>query len=408
MKYQVRGADRESGEDIRLTISADSLQQAEEKAANYGILIQDVQELPANVEGQPLGHQDATRAPAQQPVQALADQVDTRRVEMPRHPRPAEIKTTDTRSNSLGIAGLVVAIIGLLLCWIPFVAILSLPISALALLLGMIALLVSLTRSGFGIGYPIATISLSVGAIVMAMIMGIGMFKATGDALNEMNNALAKSAAEREQARSGFAPALDTESQSNANPSDAANADPDAATSTSSSAPAVAQAPAIESRPTFYTMDRPAILADGDIIIRVSDVRIEKPHLTDFLGDASRAVEEALVITLVVENHSGGRKLDFRSWTDGLASAFGNGPALKDNFGNAYRRINYGSNTIAQVDGSGSIYPGKQRTDAVVFELPVDTATELELVINARNIDSENDNSLVFRVPSVAPGAGEK
>ena len=113
-----------------------------------------------------------------QPIQP----VEARRVPPP----TVNIQTQPTRSNSLGIASLILGILAFLICWIPFVAIVSMPLSGLGLVLGLIGIVLALTRSGYGIGFPIAGSAISALALIIATVMGFGMFVATSGALSDI------------------------------------------------------------------------------------------------------------------------------------------------------------------------------------------------------------------------------
>jgi hypothetical protein len=60
---------------------------------------------------------------------------------------------------------------------------------------------------------------------------------------------------------------------------------------------------------------------------------------------------------------------------------------LEDNFGNTYKRINFGfsSNPVGAVERSESIYPNKSVSDVLVFEMPIDTIEYLRLELPAKN-----------------------
>lgn len=62
----------------------------------------------------------------------------------------------ETATHSLGISSLVLGIFAIVVSVIPCAGILALPIAGVGLLLGLIAGIISLARSGKGIGYPIA------------------------------------------------------------------------------------------------------------------------------------------------------------------------------------------------------------------------------------------------------------
>jgi hypothetical protein len=72
--------------------------------------------------------------------------------------------------TGLGIASLVLGIVGLLIAFIPLVGIISLPVTGTGLLLGIIALIVGIARSRQGLAFPIA------GSSVNAVAIGVALF----------------------------------------------------------------------------------------------------------------------------------------------------------------------------------------------------------------------------------------
>jgi len=81
------------------------------------------------------------------------------------------------------------------------------------------------------------------------------------------------------------------------------------------------------------------------------------------------------------------RKVDYYGW-----GTFGDNfssrliPRLTDNFGNSYRRVNFGPNE--RVNGQvrlEALHPGKSVGDLVVFEVPIDKVEYLRLELPAGN-----------------------
>jgi len=99
------------------------------------------------------------------------------------------------RTSSLGVVSLILGVVAFLLCWIPLVGMLSIPLSALGLLLAAVGFLVALVRRGSGIGYPIG------GGIVsgLALAIGIAQVGAVGSALTGVATAIDES--HRQQTR---------------------------------------------------------------------------------------------------------------------------------------------------------------------------------------------------------------
>ena len=51
---------------------------------------------------------------------------------------------------------------------------------------GIIGIVLALTRSGYGIGFPIAGSSISALALIIAAVMGLAMFAATSGVLSDI------------------------------------------------------------------------------------------------------------------------------------------------------------------------------------------------------------------------------
>ena len=81
----------------------------------------------------------AVMAPPVQNVQAVAV-----RVEAPR------------RGSGLGLAACILGVLAFVICWVPLIGLIGVPLSALGLILGLIGLLVAILRKGAGIGFAIA------------------------------------------------------------------------------------------------------------------------------------------------------------------------------------------------------------------------------------------------------------
>jgi hypothetical protein len=72
--------------------------------------------------------------------------------------------------SGLGIASMCVGIIGLVFAFIPCMIWFSLPLSGVGLVLGVVGLIVALTRDKQGLGFPIAGSSVSGAAILISVI----------------------------------------------------------------------------------------------------------------------------------------------------------------------------------------------------------------------------------------------
>ena len=105
------------------------------------------------------------------------------------------------------------------------------------------------------------------------------------------------------------------------------------------------------------------------------------------------------MIKLELLNTNPTKKVEYHSWAGKDISFDRDFASLKDNFGNRYKRITFGfaSKPVGAVERSESIYPNKSVSDLLVFEVPLDTATHLDLELPAKNYGSEG--MVRFRIP---------
>lgn len=80
--------------------------------------------------------------------------------------------------NSLGVASMVLGILAFVICWIPILNLLGLPLSGLGLLLGIIGIIISATRRGAGVGFSIAGTAISMVALVVVLWMSVAIAQA--------------------------------------------------------------------------------------------------------------------------------------------------------------------------------------------------------------------------------------
>ena len=78
------------------------------------------------------------------------------------------------KSNGLAVAGFVLALLGALCCWVPFVNIFFAFLAILGLIFGVVGLVRS-GRQGTGKGLSIAAIILAVAAFVLSAVMNVAV-----------------------------------------------------------------------------------------------------------------------------------------------------------------------------------------------------------------------------------------
>jgi hypothetical protein len=101
-------------------------------------------------------------------------------------------------------------------------------------------------------------------------------------------------------------------------------------------------------------------------------------------------------IYIHIKNENLNRKVDYKSWQTQVGSA----GQLLDNFGNAYRLVDYPTSIrpAAMERAAGpSIYPGKETTDLLLFEPPVENAEYLRLELPGENVGEPG--SFRFQIP---------
>ena len=275
------------------------------------------------------------------------------------------------RTSSLGVVSLVLGVVGFLLCWIPLVGILTIPVSGLGLLLGGIGVLVAILRRGSGIAYPIA------GTAVCALAFAIGSIQVA-----------AIGAAADTLAQAGREAKVTNQEIVNTNSTDAVS---DRLSSSSPSFSDTERAGEQDATSAENWASARNPVRQGDIQIRVLKVVTGKVPLKDsFNTSETQSEDDLLAIEVEVSNLSQSKKVAYRTW-NGADFSFGQDFAtLEDNFGNGYKRINFGigADVVGQVK-SDSIYPGKTLRDVLVFEPPVGNVQTLNLELPASNFDGE-------------------
>jgi hypothetical protein len=307
MRYRVRGVHRESGKVIDQVVQASSDASVRAKAEAKGVTIVAidlVEEPSAMVETrrvEPL-------APPQPQVPLQAGHA---------HGAPVINIVPPKRSSSLGLASVILGVLAFLICWIPAVGCISLPLSGLGLLLAIIGFIVALARGGSSIGFPIA------GGAVSALALAIGVvnFAAFRSAMKSLAGppTLAQQAAGTGEAK---------------------------------------QVPT-------YGLDQP--IGNGDLTLTVSKPTIKQLRVERGGGREPLAMDERrLHVTLKIENRSKTKRHAYGSVADDDETG------MLDNFSNEYRA--YDTNAMYRVLGGvlyEDLYPGKSVTDVLAFEQPV-------------------------------------
>ncbi len=262
-----------------------------------------------------------------------------------------QVNVSQSRAaHSLGIASLVLGILGLLTFCLPFIAI---PLTALGLALGIGGLFLAFARRGSGIGFSIA------GSAVCALVLlpCVLFTFAVGTAISEGAKAIDEAGKKIEAA-------------SKTNQVVAENAD--------GGEPAK-----LANKDEIEWADAAKPVQQGDIRVSVTGVSVNRVPLLA-LGSEKTSSDQLIMIRLRIENVGTTRKVEYKSWSGGASILPDAVAALTDNLDNTYKRINFGFGTqvVGQIT-SESVYPEKAIDDVLVFEPPISAAEFLKLELPA-------------------------
>jgi hypothetical protein len=162
-------------------------------------------------------------------------------------------------------------------------------------------------------------------------------------------------------------------------------------------APEPVKAPPPEPEPKWTDAGRHSV-AVGEVQIGISKVALDFVPLRGILGDADRSQGRELMVHVWVKNVSATRKLDFQGWNRTL-SARQHRALLTDNFGNTYKRVEFGLGTsVLGAEEEASIHPGKHVTAVLVFEAPVQNTTYLRLELDPSAV-GDRGSPVRFHIP---------
>jgi len=298
------------------------------------------------------------------------------------------------RTSSLGVVSLILGALAFLICWIPFIGMLGLPLSGLGLLLAFIGIIVALTRHGSGIGWPIGggvvsglALLIAMGQVAVLRAGAYAILKSTEQTTRTNQQAVAPPPVKPEQVANDLKPeaaaAIHGETGQEAPKPDTG-------------------VPGRAADKTEWASAKGAV-RQGDVEVRVTSVLVGKVPLRDRFnlgtgGGQGTSLDDLLAIHIELTNQSQSRKVEYRSWLGSDVSFSRDYATVGDNFGNTYKRISFGLGTdIIGHTESESIYPGKSLGDVLVFEVPVAAAEYLSLELPAKNFGGEG--MLRLRIP---------
>jgi hypothetical protein len=287
------------------------------------------------------------------------------------------------KGNSLAIAALVLGIIAALICWIPLLGLLAIPVALLGALLGVIGLILALIGRRSGLSSSIVGTAISLGSIVLAVVI-------TGKATQSISEAFEKA---RKEQMAVAKPVADSGQQNAVNSETKAS---DADDKERSAAQKNQAAPTSKTSEEWVIAPTPAKL--GDVIVKVRTLEIDRVPLKG-IGGEGESKEPLLMVTLEITNTNANRKIDYKTWAGRSVSFERDFATLEDNNGNSYKRISFGfsEQPIGRYE-SESIYPEKVLGDILVFETPIKTADHLDLELPAKNVGEKG--SFRIRIPA--------
>jgi len=256
-----------------------------------------------------------------------------------------------------------------LICWIPFLGLLGVPLSLLGIVLGGIGLLLAVFRRGAGIGFPIAGTAIS----LLAAGTAITISGAAATAVSSVGESIVEASARANATKQSIVPETDQIASDSGDKQDAVG---------NASTPEAD----VNAEKQEWADAREAV-QQGDMQLRVVNVKIGKVPLKDSFRDDAESKDELLTITVELKNVNATKKIDYNTWSGKSISFDRDFATLKDNFENSYKRINFGFSTqpAGGIERVESIYPDKVVTDLLVFEIPLDTVEYLRLELPAKN-----------------------
>lgn len=392
--FRIYGARADNGQDTQITVQAETPMEAEAIAKHRRVMVARVIEV-----------EESTQIIASAPPPRLARQDDPWPVgsRVAGHSRMAPTINVNLpkRSSSLGIVSLILGVIALLFCWIPIIGVLSFPIAALGVILASIGFLISLTRGGAGIGWPLGGGLVSVLALLVAFTQVAVIFGAT-EGLRRASEAAAEvreSEAKRLNAPEDDAPTPVTPEISAATVSPAAPATPQGARGAAPPPPpsaANAEAEPIEgwSPPEGFEAGQ------LEFVVRSTETGT-LPLMTIYGRETGRTTDEFFTAILYATNHHPSRRLVIADLLD--EEGPGGAATLTDDSGNRYRRMTFDRfSTRSDGNSSGVVNPGESSDLFLTFEVPTPRARTMTLRFPAARFGGQGTVSVEFDLPHAA------
>jgi hypothetical protein len=283
-----------------------------------------------------------------------------------RRDEPDHAPASSGAVHSLGIASVILGVVSLPIAMIPCLGFIGLPLSGLGLLLGVVGGVVSLTRHGRGIGFPIAGTGISglaaLFGIFWLFLLGAVTSKPTerSDRTDRESRSIGKDSGSKDETGSA------TKDKDTKQPG--------------GNGPERAQGGVESAR-------------GGDVEVRVTGANFE---VMDLVGEKKVKV---LAVRINITNTSGTRKIDYRGWGYDLAFDDKRSVKITDNFGNSYRLKRIIGTRLGQVQSTTSILPGRSLDDVLLVEETLPNAEYFDLDLPVATV-GEKDGTLRFRIPA--------
>ena len=326
----------------------------------------------------------------------MSDNVDTESHE-PSRERP--------RKSSLGIVSMILGIVAFMICWIPFVGFIGMPLSVVGLLLGIIGLIDCLANKKAGAAFAFAGILIC----AIAIWVPIGLYRGI-NAVRENFRAAAELRRTDTGDHAGRYWLSDTDDSNNWNDLGASKhsdrnllrSTPDAASKPSDTTDVSSMSndelfEILEAdEPKVHSADEPLVV--GYVEIRIASVTVGVVPLTRIDGSLGESAKSHLSIKIEVKNLSTNRKIRYEGFAGPAFSPYADRASLRDNFGNSYNAVGFKSLAVpVGRTESESVYPSKTIADVLLFEPPVDGIEYLELEMPLKSVEETGEG--LIRIP---------
>ena len=98
----------------------------------------------------------------------------------------------DKSANALGVAGVIIGILALMGCWIPFIELITIPLAMISGLLSLVGFFVARSSNQSGTGWPIGGVVANAASIMIALFMSFALAGLMAPAVNGARGAEAK------------------------------------------------------------------------------------------------------------------------------------------------------------------------------------------------------------------------